>query len=287
MSNNAFVFAMLFSFCLLFPAILSAQEFQMGISAGIAHYQGDLTPTPKNLPVSLGQVGPSTGVFGRWLQGQRLAMRIGLQYGFIHGADARSHNSDRIKRNLSFQTNIFELSIIEEFNLFKLNGRYSKRFTPYFFAGIAGFYFNPKAEYKGQIYALQPLGTEGQGLPGFAPRYSLTQLAIPMGGGLKVFISQNTILSLEIGGRKLFTDYLDDVGGAYVDLDVLAAGNGALAAALSNRSGELNGTEPINHPTGTPRGGKYKDWYYFSTVSLSWYLSQSAKNPRNIGCPTF
>ncbi len=266
---------------------LSAQDFQFGLSAGMAHYQGDLTPKPDKLPVAMGKTGLSAGVFGRWSQKQRMALRIGLQFGQISASDAQSGNPDRILRNLSFQTNLFELSFVEEIHLFRFGGRFGRRFTPYGFLGIAGFYFNPKAEYQGQLYALQPLGTEGQGMPGFPPRYALTQLAIPMGGGLKFLLGQNSTLSLEIGGRKLFTDYLDDVGGNYVDLDALAANNGALAAALSNRSGEITGKEPTNQP-GTARGGPYKDWYFFSTVSFSWTLTGNGLNSKKmLGCPGF
>ncbi len=283
-----------FVFCFLLSVItsLSAQDFQFGLSAGVAHYQGDLTPDPANFPIGLGELGPTAGFFGRWAQKKRMSLRIGLQFGQIYGDDAKSGNPDRIERNLSFQTNIFELSVVEEINLLNIRSRtysnHTRKMTPYAFIGIAGFYFNPKAEYQGQLYALQPLGTEGQGMPGFPERYSLIQVAIPMGGGIKIKVGNSGILAFEMGGRKLFTDYLDDVGGAYVDLDVLAAGNGSLAAALSNRSGELRGREPINYPTGTPRGGKFKDWYYFSTVSFSWMPSaNNRKHKKALGCPGF
>ncbi len=280
-----FAVSMLLLFQLSFFS-LSAQDFQFGLSAGLAHYQGDLTPKPAWLPVAIGELGPSAGFFGRWTHKQRMALRIGLQFGQISASDAQSNSPERILRNLSFQTNLFELSVIEEINLFEFGGRFGKRFTPYGFLGVAGFYFNPKAEYQGQLYALQPLGTEGQGMPGFPQRYALTQLAIPMGGGLKFLIGQHSTLSLEMGGRKLFTDYLDDVGGNYVDLDVLAAGNGTLAAALSNRTGEITGKEPTTQP-GTARGGPHKDWYFFSTISFSWDLQGNGLNSKMLGCPGF
>ncbi|HHJ51387.1 MAG TPA: hypothetical protein ENJ88_10870 [Phaeodactylibacter sp.] len=272
-----------------FMPSVQAQELQFGVSAGLAHYQGDLSPDPLSNPIAaVLEFGPSLGVFGRWPQSGHFNLRIGLQYGRVTGSDATSKDPGRTGRNLSFQSDIFELSAIEEINLRKFGGRFGHKFTPYGFIGIAGFYFNPKALYQGQLYALQPLGTEGQGMPGFPERYALTQLAIPLGGGLKFQVGQSGVLALEIGGRKLFTDYLDDVGGSYVDLNVLAAGNGQLAADLSNRSGELTGKEPTNYPTGTPRGGPAKDWYFFSTISFSWELGrQNGNGGRQLGCPTF
>ncbi len=265
---------------------IKAQDLQLGFSAGMAHYQGDLSPDLFQNPIAaITEFGPSFGGFGRWAQNKRLNLRIGLQYGRISGSDATAKDPERVERNLSFQSDLFELSVMEEIHLLKFGEYERRRFTPYAFLGIAGFYFNPKAEYQGQLYALQPLGTEGQGMPGFGERYLLTQLAIPMGGGLKFKIGSGSVLSLEVGGRKLFTDYLDDVGGSYVDLNVLAAGNGQLAAALSNRGAELTGKEPINFPTGTPRGGPAKDWYFFSTVSFAWTPGKS--NKKQMGCPTF
>ena len=69
--------------------------------------------------------------------------------------------------------------------------------------------------------------------------------------------------------RKTFTDYLDDVSSTYVDKAVLAAAKGATAAEMAYRGGELkNG--PAYPADGTIRGGsKFKDWYYFSGVTIS------------------
>src|SRR5690606_13448162 len=66
---------------------------------------------------------------------------------------------------------------------------------------------------------LKPLSTEGQGLPQYPDRkpYKLTQFAIPFGAGVKFRVSRNTVLAYEVGLRKIFTDYLDDVSTTYVD----------------------------------------------------------------------
>ena len=49
--------------------------------------------------------------------------------------------------------------------------------------------------------------------------YNLTQFAIPFGGGIKFRVSENVVLAYEVGFRKTFTDYLDDVSTFYVDQD--------------------------------------------------------------------
>ena len=63
-----------------------------------------------------------------------------------------------------------------EFHILKyIPGSMKYRWTPYVTGGAAVFTFNPKAEYNGEWVALQPLGTEGQGLPQYPDRkkYSL------------------------------------------------------------------------------------------------------------------
>jgi hypothetical protein len=59
------------------------------------------------------------------------------------------------------------------------------------------------------------LSTEGQGIYPDKKPYSLWQPTIPFGGGVKFAITENLRIGFEIGLRKLFTDYLDDVSTSY------------------------------------------------------------------------
>ncbi len=97
---------------------------------------------------------------------------------------------------------------------------------------------------------LKPLSTEGEGLPGYPDRkpYSLTQLAIPFGGGVKFAITNDWHIGLEVGLRKLFTDYLDDVSSTYADPNDLLTAKGQLAVDLSYRGDEVVGGDPV-YPT--------------------------------------
>ena len=58
-------------------------------------------------------------------------------------------------------------------------------------------------------------------MDGFSERYRLTEVAIPMGLGVKYRLTERFILGLDAGLRKTFTDYLDDVSGTYVNNDDL------------------------------------------------------------------
>jgi hypothetical protein len=168
--------------------------------------------------------------------------------------------------------------------------------SPYVFGGVAVFHYNPYAyDSLGNKQFLKPLSTEGQGLaqyPGSKP-YKLTQFAIPFGGGIKFRISQNTVLSYEVGLRKTFTDHLDDVSGPYVDQFTLAQERGLKAVEMAYRGGEVKGGNTTYPADGTVRGGpKYKDWYYFTGFTLYIGLNSrgsgfgSRRKGSQYGCPT-
>jgi hypothetical protein len=270
------------SFC------LNAQSFQLGLSGGISNYSGDLSPGGERF--SLGETGFAVGALARFNHNPFLGTRVHLTYGRILGDDANSSVPARQERNLSFQTDMVELAVMGEFNLIGFDPDRGKFFSPFLFAGISGYYYNPKAEYEGQLVALQPLGTEGQGIEGYAEPYSLVGFAIPFGGGIKIAFSETTTLTFEAGARKTFTDYLDDVGGDYAPYQVVLENNGELAAALSNRTDEFLGIEPIQNPT-SPRSGPAQDWFFFSVATISFTLDGSGgslfRGKNQLGCFLF
>lgn len=276
----------------LFPILLNAQDSEVGLIFGTSGYSGDLTPNTNYL--STGQEHASLGIFLRKDLNRYTAVRGTFTYGKISGDDARSNIEDIQNRNLSFQSNLLELSLVGEFNPLGTNST-GRRLQPYLYGGIAVFHFNPEANYNGQLVKLQPLGTEGQGMEGFDKPYKLTQISIPLGAGVKYQITDRINLGVDVGVRKTFTDYLDDVSGSYVNYNDLLAGNGRVAAALGNRSGELNpeGNIPAIVPTGTQRGNSPKDdWYFTAGVTIGYKFSARTRNykgrnptGKEFGCP--
>ncbi|HEX2532979.1 MAG TPA: hypothetical protein VHK69_04550, partial [Chitinophagaceae bacterium] len=170
---------------------------------------------------------------------------------------------------------------------------YRQRLSPYVFFGLALFRNNPYTyDSTGLQVFLQPLGTEGQGLPGSGTQlYSRTQLALPFGGGLRFAFNDNVRLGLEVGLRKLFTDYLDDISTNYADAGELLAVRGPRAVSVAYRGDEVPGGNPVYPEKGAQRGNaEYKDWYYFTGLHLSFRLNGKGGSPfgggrQRLDCP--
>lgn len=273
-----------FFICILFvlPLVSNAQGVHLNLFGGILNYQGDLQGKPFTFEQSNGAAGVSLS----YDLTTHFSLRSGIMYGKVM-ADDKQNKASLQFRNLNFKSTIAEGNLLLEYKVLDLE---EKNFTPYAFAGLAVYHFNPYTfDSSGTKFYLKPLSTEGQGLANYPDRkpYRLTQFSVPFGGGIKIRMSEGLILGYEIGMRKIFTDYLDDVSTTYVDGTTLAAAKGPNAVQLAYRGDELKNGDP-NYPIhGTLRGSpKAKDWYYFQGITLSLrvgYLYRS--RGQRLACP--
>lgn len=245
-------------------------EHELGLFAGGAHYFGDLNP---NLDIM--RPGKALGAFHRVNFGPRFALRSGITVMQLAYKDAYSSFKFNQQRNLSFQSNVFDINTQLEFNFltFVKNLYYNKqgwRYSPYVCLGAGIFMFNPQAEYGGQIYDLQPLGTEGQNDESYTGlgRYNLYSWSINYGVGMKYHITRNLSCGFELNIRRTYTDYLDDVSGQFVPVISLPGEDRGLAYQLYDRSKELG---PAIGLPGRNRGSKLgNDDYATFMLSFSW-----------------
>lgn len=252
---------------------LNAQKIQGGVFFGLSNYNGDLAY--RNLEHTEAHL--AYGIFGRYNLHEHVSLKSNLYVATVSGNDLNAGSITVRQRNLSFRSTIVEFGILPEINIHKFVLKSSHIVTPYIYTGVNLFYFNPKAFYDGQWVTLQPLGTEGQGLPGRPTKYNRIALAIPGGLGVKVQINAKTTLEFEMGMRYTFTDYLDDVSTTYPDLGLLEAVSGQLAVALSDRTSEYTG-EPVDRKADSARGNPtYNDYYYFMGFSIAIYLDNPDK----------
>lgn len=243
----------------------SAQNWEFGGMIGASNYHGDLAYNivPKESHMA-------QGIHIRYNFTPYWSYKPSIMHCKISGSDANFPEYQM--RNLSFQSDIWEVSNALEFNFVPFGSRIlSKNFSSYATLGIAVFRHNPKTEYEGELYTLRNLRTEGQTSE---TQYGLLQLAIPFGGGVKYNINKNIVLGWELAWRKTFTDYLDDVSTVYPDLDELRDQRGDLAANLSDRSWEMDGVGAPQSVAGDERGDPaMKDFYFFTGITLTYRLT--------------
>jgi hypothetical protein len=201
--------------------------------------------------------------------------RLNLTAGKLEGQDRLNRDYLQI-RNLSFYTGVQEAALSLHYSILSLE---SYRVTPYVFGGASFFHFNPYTrDQAGNNVHLQPLGTEGQGLAAYPNKkmYSLNQIALDFGGGIKFRLTDGINLIAEMNQRKTMTDYLDDVSGSYADPNDLTAGRGAKSAELAFRGDELTPAQ-LFPGKGEQRGtARNKDWFYTVGVGIEVSLSKFA-----------
>lgn len=244
-----------------------AQEWEVGSSIGMMGYMGDLN---RNNPVKFTNAAATISL--RYAVSHFHGFKLGFTQGGVQGSDKDAKTAFERERNLSFKSNISELALNYEYYFYPFQpGSGKNKYTLYTFVGIAGFRFEPLAEFNGTTYKLRELGTEGQGTSfNKSSKYDNIALAVPFGLGFKYNIVDNFNLGVELGYRNTFTDYLDDVSKVYADKDVLTNSNGLISALLSDRSGEQN-NGIYTGETYTKRGdASRRDFYMFAGITISY-----------------
>lgn len=208
----------------------------------------------------------SRGIFDYDIKATRLAIGTGLSMNAgsfslgvnflgtrLVGDDKFSRQEFHVNRNLSVRTDLFEACFLTEWRPFSRSTGFN-RF--YVYSGVGVMYYQPKAEYNDEWVELRTLGTEGQLLEGGDGLYSELNVMVPYGLGYKFRLAKSTSLVLDLGFRKTFTDYLDDVSTVYADPIALAEVSGPEAPLIADRSS-------VPNPAGYERGNPEKDDMYF------------------------
>jgi len=253
------------------------QEGEFGVGIGAGHYFGDL-----NTRARMNRPKIAAGIFFRKNFGNYIAVRAAANFTQLGYSDIyNEHNTVMLQRNLSFNTNIWELALQGDFNFFRfMPGDPEFNYTPYITLGVGVFSYDPFAYLGGQKYFLRPLGTEGQNdTSGKSKPYGSMAVCIPFGVGIKYAINERMNIGFEVVHRFTTTDYLDDVSTVYPDPSIfppLPDGSPSPAALLSDRSYEY-GT-PIGIK-GRQRGiSTNKDQYTTALIYITFNL-QSYKCP--------
>jgi len=264
---------------------------EVSFGVGASNFLGDLggskgigTHGIKDLKIR--PTRPTLQIGYKYMINPNVSVRGTATWGYLSGDDATTKNIIRNNRNLSFRSMIGEFSglfeyypwgdrVTPNYKVTGINGTKSVTFIPYFYTGIGVTLFNPKTQFDGNWVALQPLGTEGQGLAGRPDKYKRVTLAIPIGAGLKYMVDKQWSISLDVSLRYTFSDYIDDVSTSYYRPDLIEAAYGTTAAALSDRAVDPSAgfTGAVSMGDGRynymQRGNpKYNDAYMFAIISV-------------------
>jgi hypothetical protein len=256
---------------IFFSDKLSAQKLYTSLFLGGSNYLGDLQQSiflPKTAKAVKG-VGFNVECT------HRIFTNLTFFSGKLYANDC--YNKKNFNRNLSFNSNIYEVNLEFEYNLFDL---YEHNATPFVYIGVGYFAFDPYVNVgsSGSRVYLSNLSTEGQGFISGKKNYSLTSWCIPFGGGIQVHLSKKMRLKYSFGMRITNTDYLDDVSGNYVDKDLLFRNRGQIAVDMAYKGNQLyNGAD---YPAaGSVRGNpNNKDFYYFSGLTCSFLLESKGRD---------
>ena len=246
-------------------------EGEVGLTMGAAHYFGDL-----NNRMAVNRPKPSVGIFLRKQFGNYVGLRVSAHLAQLGYSDKYSDVEFNRRRNLSFNSRIFEMAIQGDFNFFRFQpGNPDHAFTPYVTIGAGIFNFDPYAYLNDQKYYLRPLGTEGQGSNLYPDRkyYDKRSFCFPIGMGIKYNLGNKLNLTFEISHRFTRTDYLDDVSTTYagpLSFPTLPGGLPSPAFLLQDRSYDYG--IPIGE-AGRQRGfSAQKDQYVFIEMGLSFSI---------------
>ncbi|HNP53910.1 MAG TPA: hypothetical protein PKK69_04820 [Ferruginibacter sp.] len=265
-------------------------RWEAGINVGPTFFLGDLggnagkgTRFLKDLNLELTKM--MKGAFITVYPTEWLGFRVAGQLTYVEGKDniISTNGEDELwrkQRNLDFRSNIWEAYAAFEYypTLMKADQMEElPRWRPYGIIGIGVFHFDPEGsltDNRGNTtwYKLHPLRTEGQGMKEYPEKksYALTQINIPMGGGLRYQINDRFNSSIELLYRKTFTDYIDDVSTTYIDPryfdQYLSPADARIARAIHDKTVGIVTPGVNRYEPGTQRGNSKQMDAYFSLV---------------------
>ena len=213
--------------CLL-PLCMKAQEVELGGFFGIATYQGDLAEEH----IELGETKLSTGFIIKYHINPYVVLKGSVFNGRVTGNDANSPSL--ADRGWSFHADIREYGTMLEYNILGIDrynriGKFDFAWTPYVFSGL----IFSRAE-----AILNVPETDAHLFP--ETRDTSNFFGFPVGGGMRLDISEFTSLGVEYGWRAIFSDYLDSVS--------------------------VNGRQDKN------------DWYSFGGITLTFFIGQNLQS---------
>lgn len=194
----------------LFTKGIKAQKYEFGIGGYTTNYLGDLNP---NNLLYYSNFGGS--IFAKYNINNTWSIRLNYNYLAISASDRDFKNTNQQVRQLAFNNNLSEISILSEFNFFNFSiNKRKNSYSPYVLAGLGMIKHNPFLIYGNEKFFLQELELERDRLNN-PIKHSKLALVMPLGLGFKYNIKGSWNIAAELSYRIVFSDHIDNVTGYY------------------------------------------------------------------------
>lgn len=216
---------LLFSFLTVLGTVagMQAQRNELGVRLGMSNLIGDIGKTNYILqqPLDLDRASEwgvpfYGGLLYRFNFNPYQTVRLDVGYNQVQFSDRAAKEDYRRNRNSYGKNNIYEASLVFEYNFLPVNNEQESMISPYIFTGIGGLMYDaPKATVQHDFrrnadgVAQAPIN-ENDFVS--TPVYSLgtkTTVNIPFGLGVKYKFNQGWAVFAEATFRYTFTDQLD------------------------------------------------------------------------------
>jgi len=203
-----FVLLLLAPVCFTCDAQDNMPKYLFGISSGVFVYQGDLTPETLG---SYKTVRPLIQLLASKFINSSFLLRGNVVFGGLHGDEAMYDQPEyRQQRAFRFHSRVVEISAVGEWNILGRN-YISRGFSPYVHAGAGVSFLRVTRDYirlNAEYFANAPelftgLNADIQHAP---PK---VLLVMPVGIGVRYYLSDKIGISAESTYRIMSNDYLD------------------------------------------------------------------------------
>lgn len=195
--------------CMAARAQFNTPEHELGISAGMFVYMGDLTPERAG---AFKSPGIAVNLFYNRIISRFFSLRTNLAIGKTSADEMNySHPGYRQQRAFRFKARVTDISGLLVWNVLGNNYSESRTLSPYVFAGAGISFLNIRRDwsrFNPEYFAgdLNFLAGLREDTLHAIPR---TATVIPVGLGIRYSISPELSIMAEASNRIMFTDYFD------------------------------------------------------------------------------
>lgn len=241
---------LLFSFLAALGTVVSvkAQRNELGVRLGMSNLVGDIGRTNYILqkPLDLDKASDwgvpfYGGLLYRFNFNPHQTVRLDLGYNQVQFSDKAAKEEYRQNRNSFGKNNIYEASLMFEYNFFPVNNEQKGMLSPYIFAGVGALMYDaPKATMVNDFrrdadgVAQAPINElDFTSTPSYSTG-TKTTMHIPFGVGLKYKFNYSWAIYAEAMFRYTLTDQLDH--SKILDKDVVSTYNGDILSPTTGGS---------------------------------------------------